>query len=545
MMARSFVGRIQIVLFIVGVLCTCLVAAQTPSDQETYETSVLALAHGHIEWALNFFDMLLENHPGSRYAPAACATKIGIYLGYIRANRMLIDTLGEGSEQAPAETRSRYTSAIDSLKEQKAHYVAKLEESYKIYTSNYAEAAVSLRLGFLDITGNLEAVRDSLDKLRSGSWIPLIIAPFQQVQLFYTYSDLLEITGVDFSDRTLESWLQGGEIERLLVKEAFFYQLGSLFAEEERPGLAVDALQRVVRLTQHQPSSKLREKAIALLKDMGVMPDTSEDRAPQESPGAPAQESAPSGERPSILFDETRLVTRPTGEKNNQISSLTWYGCSDLAALLRTNGFEIGSLDSEVITFGKLAQYDTFAILTTDHNYPYSYIEVLAIVAYVEQGGGLLICESTWSGNQQRDYTVGALAYLFGVGFIGNGQVRDPEHTQREGVVDIHDIVRHPITEHVSKFSLVEAAYLNPTGPATVLARSSADSWFDDSSMPEAGVKEDGEPSGPLPVLATLNLGKGRVVFLADGMLFTNGWLDDLNNHQLALNIFNWLAGDR
>ena len=544
-MARSFIGRIQIVLFIAVVLWACLADAQTPRDQEIYETSVLALAHGHIQWALNFFEMLLENYPNSRYAPAACVTEMGIYLGHIRANRMLIDTLKKGSKQAPAETRSRYTSTINSLEEQKAHYMAELEKSYELYNSNYAEAVVSLQLGFLDITGNLKAVRDSLDKLRNGSWIPLIISPFQQVQLFYTYSDLLEITGVDFSDRTLESWLQGGEIERLLVKEAFFYQLGALFAEEKRRGLAIAALQRVVRLTQYQPYSELRGNAITLLKHMGVMPDKSEDKAPQESPRVSPQEASPIGERPSILFDETRLVTRPTGEKNNQISSLAWYGCSDLAALLRTNGFEINSLNSGLITFSKLVQYDTFAILTTDHNYPYSYIEVLAIAAYVEQGGGLLICESTWSGNQQRDYTVGALAYLFGVGFIGNGQIHDPEHTQREGVVDIHDIVRHPITEHVSKFSLVEAAYLNPTGPATVLARSSADSWFDDSSMPEAGVKEDGELSGPLPVLAALEIGKGRVVFLADGMLFTNAWLDDLDNQRLALNIFEWLAGER
>lgn len=399
MTARNFVGRLQILLFIALALFASLADAQTPSAQEIYETSVLALADGqHIEWALNFFDMLLENHPDSRYTPAACVTKIGIYLGHIRANRMLIDTLREGSKQAPAETRSRYTSAISSLEEQKMHYLAGLEEDYVVYNLKYAESTVSLQLGFRDITSDLEAVKEALDKLGSGGWIPLMISPFQHVRLFYTYSDLLEIIGVDFSDRTLESWLQGGEIERLLVKEAFFYQLGSLFAKEARPELAVDALQRVVRLTQYQPYSELREKAIALLENMGVMPDTSEDSSPQESPGASPQEPAPTGERPSILFDETRLVTRPTGKKNNHISSLTWYGCSDLAALLRTNGFEIGSLDSGLITFGKLAQYDIFAILTTDHNYPYSFIEVLAIAAYVEQGGSLLICESTWNG---------------------------------------------------------------------------------------------------------------------------------------------------
>jgi len=544
MTKRSFVGIFQLFLIIAVILGACLASAQTPRDQEIYETSVLALADGrHVDLALNFFDMLLENHPDSRYAPAACVTKIGIYLGHIRANRMLIDTLSEGSEQAPAETRSNYTSAINSLEEQKMHYLAELEEDYAIYNLKYAESTVSLQLGFRDVTGNVEAVREALGKLGSGGWIPLIISPFQHVQLFYTYSDLLEITGVDFSDRTLESWLQGGEIERLLVKEAFFYQLGSLFAKEERPELAMDALQRVVRLTQYQPYSELREKAIALLEDMGVMPDTSEGRASQESPGTPPQESAPTGERPCILFDETRLVTRPTGEKNNQISSLTWYGCSDLGALLRANGFDIGSLDGGLITLDKLAQYDIFAILTTDHNYPYSFIEVLPILAYVEQGGGLLICESTWSGNQQRDYTVGFLASFFDVGFIGNGHIFDLRHTP--GTVQIDHTIPHPITEGISSFSLVEAACLNPTGPATVLAYSSTDSWFDSSSMPEAGVKEDGEPSGPLPVLAALDVGKGRVVFLADGMLFSNGWLNDLSNQQLALNIFDWLAGER
>lgn len=545
MRAKSF-GRVQLILFLVVVLCACLAGAQTPRDQEIYETGVLALADGrHIEWALNFFDMLLENHPDSRYAPAACVTKIGIYLGHIRANRMLIDTLRKGFEQAPAETRSRYTSTINYLEEQKAHYLAELEESYEIYNLKYAEAVVSLQLGFRDITGDLAAVREALDKLGSGGWIPIIISPFQHVRLFYTYSDLLEITGVDFSDRTLESWLQGERIERLLVKEAFYFQLGSLFAKEERPGLAVDALQRVVRLTQYQPYSELREKAISLLEALGEIPDTGEGKAPQEPPGASPQEPSPTGERPSILFDETRLVTRPTGEKNNQISSLTWYGCSDLGAHLRANGFDTAILEGRPIMLEELIQYDVFAILTTDHNYPYSFIEVLAIAAYVEQGGSLLVCESTWRGNQQRNHTVGVLAYLFGVGFIGNGHIYDPVYTQQENAVEIHDIIPHPITEHVSKISLVEAAYLNPTGPATVLARSSAASWFDDSRMQKTGEREEGEPSGPLPVLAVLEFGKGRVVFLVDGMLFTNAWLNELDNRKLALNIFEWLSRRR
>ncbi|TFH48099.1 MAG: hypothetical protein E4G89_06825 [Methanothrix sp.] len=509
-----------------------------------YETGVLALADGrHIDWALNFFDMLLENHPDSRYAPAACVTKLGIYLGHMRANRVLIDTLMTGSELAPTETRSSYTSAISSLEEQNAHYLNDLEESYELYDSKYSEVVVSLQLGFRDISGDIAAVREDLGKLGGGSWIPLIISPFQHVRLLYTYSSLLEITGVDFSDRSLESWLQGEDVERVLVKEAFFFQLGSLFSAEGRQELAVDALQQVVHFTQYQLYSEFRAEAIALLEDMGVIPDTNGDGSPKDSPGSSPREASPTGERPSILFDETRLVIRPTGEKNSRISDLSWYGCSDLAALLRTNGFDVGSLDSGLITFSELARYDTFAILTTDHNYPYSFIEVLAIAAYVEAGGGLLICESTWSGGQQRDYTAGYLASDFGVGFIGNGLIVDLRQTP--GVVQIDHTVPHDMTEGVTSFSLVEAAYLDVIGRSTALAYSPADSWFDISIMPKKGEKEDGEPGGSLPVLAALDAGEGRVVFLADGMLLANGWLDDMDNTQLALNIFAWLMREK
>lgn len=89
---------------------------------------------------------------------------------------------------------------------------------------------------------------------------------------------------------------------------------------------------------------------------------------------------------------------------------------------------------------------------------------------------------------------------------------------------------------------MVEAAYIDPAGGSSVIGVSLEDSWFDDSSLPKTGVKEEDEVSGPLPVASTLKPGNGRVIFLADGMLFTNGWLNVPDNATFALNSFSWLA---
>lgn len=547
-MARTSSCRFWVAAVPVLAVCAFILSpasAQVLTDKELYDTGVLALSKGFVDVALRSFEMVVQRYPASTYAAAACATQIGVLLGHVQANLLLRDVLKTGASKAPHERQADFAGAIAALNEEQASLASRLAASYRAFTAAYDDELVTLRIVFLDISRNLDAVRDDLEKLERGFWIPwlLLTGLIDQVQLMQTFADLLSITGETFSSRSLAEWLGSDPVERLLSKRHFYFHLGEIFAAVGDRELAIDALQRVVRLTQFEPASDLRAEAIARLGAMGEKPlaGDSAGRTGSQTTGP----RSPLPGRISILFDETRLVARPTGEKNCSISELAWYGCSDLAALLRGGGYDVASLRSSPIIYQDLAAHNVLAILTTDHNYPYSFIEVLAIALFVEQGGGLLVCESTWQGRAKRDYTVGALARFFGADFIGNGMIRDVAEQSGEGVVAISDLISHPVTEGVSGFLLVEAAVIDVPGPATVVAYSSATSWFDDATLPGRGVKEAREPAGPLPVLATMEFGKGRIVFLADGMMFTNGWLSKADARRLALNIFTWLSGRR
>ena len=524
---------------------TTIGVCQWGDGKDAYETGVAALSRGYLDMALRCFQMVMEYSPDSSYAPAACTTAIVVYLGQAKACDLVAEALRRGSGNAPGEQGQQFLDAAGALVAEKQELVAGLATSYDLLRRRFADMAVTLRLGFPDIARNIEPVREDLADLENGKWIPLLLLGGleDQVRMLSVYADLLVITGVDLVDHPLEEWLGlGSQVERLVVKEAFYYQVGSLFAREGQREQAIDALQRVLQATEYEPYSKLRTDAAALLADMGAG-----EAAPSQDEGLPAPRpvspTAQPGEVISFLFDQTRPIIRPTGESNCEISGTDWFGCSDLQALLRSNGCDTASLETELIILPDLVGYDVVAILATDHNEPYSLVEIWAILLYVEQGGGLLLCESTWQGPQTREFTVGAIAGFFGVDFAGNGMIREAVEDQGPGVVEVSDLVSHPVTGGVTRFTAVETGFLSETGPAQILARSSIESWFDDSTIAPLGLHEADEPAGPLPVLAVLEYGEGRIAFLGDGMLFTNYWLSETGNRTLALNLFKWLSG--
>jgi hypothetical protein len=538
--------RILVAVLALVLAHTTIGVCQWGDGKDAYETGVAALSRGYLDMALRCFQMVMEYSPDSSYAPAACTTAIVVYLGQAKACDLVAEALRRGSGNAPGEQGQQFLDAAGALVAEKQELVAGLATSYDLLRRRFADTAVTLRLGFPDIARNIEPVREDLADLENGKWIPLLLLGGleDQVRMLSVYADLLVITGVDLVDHPLEEWLGlGSQVERLVVKEAFYYQVGSLFAREGQREQAIDALQLVIQATEYESHSTLRAAAAALLADMGAS-DASPSQEDELVALPPASPPAQPGDVTSVLFDQTRLITRPTGESDCEISGTDWFGCSDLQALLRSNGCATASLETELIILPDLVGYDVFAILATDHNRPYSMVEIWAILLYVEQGGGLLLCESTWQGSQTREFTVGAIAGFFGVDFAGNGMIREAATGEEgPGVVEIPDLVSHPVTDGVTRFTVVEAGFLSETGPAQILARSSVESWFDDSTVTPLGLQEAGEPAGPLPVLAVLEYGEGRIAFLGDGMLFTNYWLSETGNRTLALNLFKWLSG--
>lgn len=264
-------------------------------------------------------------------------------------------------------------------------------------------------------------------------------------------------------------------------------------------------------------------------------------------PGVSAQSS-----NCKVLFDETRLQERPEwGYYNNQISETAWYGGSYFADALKDEGYSVSTISYKPITYDKLKSYDIFVMLSNDGDYSDS--EVDAIEKFVETGGGLVLVREAWRGKSaSTDYATNKVAQRFGVSFAKNGQICDAtdhyklEKKYRDCPV-ISDIRSHAVTDGISSFYLIGGTYIKDAGASKVLAYSNRDAWFDnlwDEYEGDWGNHEEDndEISGRFPVLSVMDYGLGKIVFFGDGDLFSNDWLDNLDDKQLGLNIVDWLA---
>ena len=254
-----------------------------------------------------------------------------------------------------------------------------------------------------------------------------------------------------------------------------------------------------------------------------------------------------------VLFDETGLVKRSEGsysegEGYNYASQETAsYGASKFADLLRKQGYVVDALTQPPITPTALSRADVLLILEPDVGCTYLPSEIEAIRHFVHQGGGLLLACATWRGDEHPNGGADLIARAFGVSFRDNGKVCDPtDHSgDSPDVVKIHSLHNHSVTAGVSAYYCY-GTYLDESGGAKVLATADNDAWFDHFGTADWGDKKKqvNEESGPFPVLAAMGYGTGRIVFTGGASFIMNGWIDKLDDQQLALNIIDWLASD-
>ena len=249
----------------------------------------------------------------------------------------------------------------------------------------------------------------------------------------------------------------------------------------------------------------------------------------------------------TVLFDETRLFERSDGGFEKQISETEWYGCSDFANALRNNGFSVSKITTKPITYENIKGYNIFIILSSTEDYSDS--EIDAIEKFVKNGGKLfLVCEIWKEKSTSTDGHANEIGRRFGVSFAKNGQICDATdyYGSEKDYINcpkISNIKSHEITKDIKSFYLVVGTYIKETGSSKVLAYTDKDAWFDDfSDNFENFIKDKDEKSSRFPVLAEMTYGNGKIVFMGDSSLFTNGWLDKLDNKQLGVNIVKWLA---
>ena len=251
-----------------------------------------------------------------------------------------------------------------------------------------------------------------------------------------------------------------------------------------------------------------------------------------------------------ILFDETRpqpyvsngLLVSDTAY--NLIDEKAWWGGSDLATILRNDGFEVFSESSRPLTADKLRSFDVLVMILSDDDYSSSEIE--AVYDFVQEGGGLFLVPNAWVGRE--NFAINGVARRFGVIFAANGALTDSTNNYLDMplYIRIDDISEHPITRGVESLVSEYGTYLKETDGSEVLARTSSNARFDElvlNGIPTLVWETSTvESSGSYPVLAVKQSGQGRVVFFS-GFVLDNDHLVMGDNGIFSLYAIRWLAG--
>lgn len=152
---------------------------------------------------------------------------------------------------------------------------------------------------------------------------------------------------------------------------------------------------------------------------------------------------------------------------------------------------------------------------------------VLVSIPYIEYGAGDLEMLKDFVGNggtlllmDDYGYGNGLLEYLgLDVRFT-NRPLLDPLFCYKnQSMPRITDFAPGMADDELEVIVLNHASSLQVTDGMTVVARSSGTSFLDTN---DDGLRDAGEPAGPLPVAAEGRLGRGRVIVAADPSLIIN-----------------------
>jgi len=157
--------------------------------------------------------------------------------------------------------------------------------------------------------------------------------------------------------------------------------------------------------------------------------------------------------------------------------------------------------------------------------------ELEAIVEFVWNGGGLLVCSSSGE-------LVNQLLARFGVSLLQGG-VYDEE---LGWFPVVEEFAPHPVTQGLGPVVYDEGTALEVEGAWTVLAFSGASTWLE---LDGDGERDPVEPAGPLPVMAAREYGSGRIVVIGSHFVFEDSWIYEEGNYQLMINAIDWLIRSR
>jgi hypothetical protein len=159
-------------------------------------------------------------------------------------------------------------------------------------------------------------------------------------------------------------------------------------------------------------------------------------------------------------------------------------------------------------------------------------VEADFLADFVQKGGLLVLADNFGSSNSLLD--------LLGVPMRFDGKLLADGlfYRKQPAFPTISDFSSSEFSTGLNELVLDYATVLDilDGGNVKVLARSSPFSFLD---LNQDGKKDLGEPSGPFPVLAELELGRGAVVLFTSPASFANGLIHDANNIRVVENVMN------
>ncbi|MBI5484673.1 MAG: DUF4350 domain-containing protein [Deltaproteobacteria bacterium] len=202
---------------------------------------------------------------------------------------------------------------------------------------------------------------------------------------------------------------------------------------------------------------------------------------------------------------------------------------SGLSGIVRGHGANPGSTKNE-LNDETLRNYKALVI-----SGPFTALsrnEVEAVASFIEKGGRLAAMLHI------GPPLAGLLARL---GIVHSNAVLH----ERQNVIDtdinfrVADLTPDPLFTGINQFSIYGAWALEPTAPATSIARTSASAWVD---LDGDKILSKGDVVSSFTLLARGTYGAGSYVIFGDDAIFQNRFLDE-DNRKLASNLALWLIG--
>ena len=184
---------------------------------------------------------------------------------------------------------------------------------------------------------------------------------------------------------------------------------------------------------------------------------------------------------------------------------------SSLTAVLAGEGYTTSTTSSGIVN-EDLSQYDVVVVFVTSAWYSaYTAEEVDSLVAYVDQGGGLLIAGAN---SNCPNGNINPVSQAFGT--TCGGYSSEPQDLY------FSDFISHDIFEGITTI------YYRYTGQLTVTPPSMEAAWSPTYSEVMIGLVT------PEPRVAVLGTCTG----------FSNNYYAQADNMAFSVNLFNWLAGE-